>query len=334
MTASLAVTATLARLLVGYGSRKRGPIASVSERRIPGTWGPHPSILYEPNTAPRGTLVLVHGVTARASDDPSLVHLARCLASLGYRCLTPSLPGLARFRHCPGDVELVVGAIREASKLAGAGVGIMGFSYGASYALCAIADAQCRHRCRHMVGFGAYYLLQEALEHQRQLLIANPDPARDSADLAYLRYTLLVSQRDELALPQQVWDAIDSVMETFTSEGPIATKLRPLLTHARHIDYVDLMERYKQRDLPPRLSPAGVLGGVRCSVGLLHDPGDRFVPPTHVERIREELAQHPSGPPVYTLTTAMLSHVQVAPLRKVVDLPRLLQVVGPLLAEH
>lgn len=328
---SLVGAVTLGRLLRDYLRGPRGPRRDVAEQRLAGSWERHPSILYEPKGRRRGTLVLVHGVSARASDDPSLVRLARGLCTLGFCCETPSLPELARFRHSALDIDTLVDAIRGASDRAGDMVGIMAFSYGASYGLRAASDPRCRHRCRYLVAFGAYHALSGALEHQRELLVRSPNPELDDADLAYLRYTLLVSHREELPISVAGWHEIHEVLEHFTSDVPIAEKRAPLLRHARDVDYVDLMRRYQRRDLPPCLSPQGVLADITCGVGLLHDPWDRFVPAHHAESIRKELETRVLAPSTRVLTTPMLSHVQVAPMRNVLGLPQLVRVLDPLL---
>ena len=328
---SLYSTWMLGRLLYDVTSGKRGPRAGIVEERISGTWEKHPSILYEPRppARPRGTIVLVHGVTAQGSDDPLLAHLARCVTSLGYRCVTPSLAEIASFHHSATDIDTLVDAIVHASELTGGRVSVMSFSYGAAYALRAAADSRCRGRLHHVLCFGAYYLLQEALEHQRSMLLAAPRPDNDSTDLAYLRYTLLVCHREQLDISEEGWASIDKVLDTFTAPGSPETKRAPLLKYARDIDYVALMDSYRARDLSDRLSPAGTLQDIDCRVSLLHDPLDRFVPAHHVERIRADLDKRATLEPTRTLTTPMFSHVQVAPMRSMVHVPELLGILRP-----
>jgi pimeloyl-ACP methyl ester carboxylesterase len=293
-----------------------------------------PASLFEPEGRPRRTLVLVHGVTNRAEHDPSLVHLARSLASLGYRCIVPALQHLARFRHDPDDIDTIADAISAGYRLDARGVALIAFSYGASYALSAVADPRVNRLCTGLVGFGAYLRLDEALEHQRQLLLRCPDPTQDTADVAYLRYTLLVCHRAELELSADAWHAIDTVLVDFTSPRPIEEKLAPLLRYARDVDYVDLIQRYQRRPLSERLSPVNSLPDVECPVGLLHDPYDRFVPAHHADRIRAILDERPGTPKTRILTTRMLSHVQVHPMRRLADLPPLIRLLDIVLADH
>lgn len=322
---------TTGRLLACVLARPHGERRSVREVPFEQPGAQRPWRLYEPRGPIRGTLVLVHGVTARAAEDPLLVHLARCLGSLGYRCLTPALERLAGFEHSTQDVDTVEAAYARASELQGGRVGVLGFSYGASYALRAAARDAVRERCLALLVFGAYHSLPEALEHQRQWLVRSPDPARDDVDLAYLRYTLLICHREQLDLPVAAWRAIEAALANFTSPAPVAERRAALLRYASHVDYVDLMERYQRRDLSPELSPAGRLGRIRCSVGLLHDATDRFVPPSHAERLARELGARDDATQTRSLVTPMLSHVRVDPWRSLRDLPMLVRMLEPVL---
>jgi hypothetical protein len=275
-------------------------------------------------------MTLIHGVTAHASEDVNLVHLARCIASLGHPCLTPALDGLAHFIHTDMDVATVADAFQHALNLFSVPTGVWAFSYGASYALSAAARPECHKACRFIVGFGAYYRLESALEHQRQLLEKNIDPMTDDSDLLYLRYTLLVCQRKRLSLPATAWSSIESALSDFMLPTPLHEKQQALLQYARHIDYVDLMANYQRQVLSSALSPAGCLQQVTCPVALLHDPRDRFIPPDEVQLIQQELDCRSHVPKIRTLTTPMLSHVRVDPMRNLYDAWRLIRLLSPL----
>ena len=273
--------------------------------------------------------MLLHGVTAKASKDPNLVHLSRCIAAAGYRCLTPSLAGLATFRHSASDIETATMALRRASEIADCPVGVLAFSYGAS----AAAQPAARGCCRAILAFGAYYLLSEALEHQRRLLAENTDPTRDDSDLLYLRYTLLACHKPDLGLTEGAWRDIESALTHFMTSSSLDDKKRPLLRHARALDYVDLMQRYQRRELPTILSPAGQLHDVPCPVALLHDPRDRFVPAHHIDRICRDLDSRSGCAPTRTLKTPMLSHVRVDPVGNLRDAWQLIQLLKPVFGD-
>lgn len=328
---SLASTIAVLRLIYYVNSRSYGNRPGPRESLLPLGAGEDAATLYEPLERPRRTLVLVHGVSGRANNDPHIVNLARSLVPLGYRCVIPALRGFGEFRHDPRDIETLVAAIAASHQLDGHRVSMLAFSYGASYALVAAADPRVRDACSALVGFGAYYQLGEALEHQLRLLLENTDLEQDCADIAYLRYTLLSCHREQLGFSAEAWAAIEPILVNYTTRVPIENKRGPLLRYARDVDYPALMQSYMRRDLPPLLSPATTLSNVRCRVGLLHDPNDRFVPSNHAELIKSVLDTRPHVEPTEILTTPMLSHVQVDPMRQLFDLPKLVRLLEPAL---
>ena len=325
------ITGTLGALRVmwdflnGVHDTRSSVIETVVDRSPSG----HPWLLYAPAGKARQPVVLVHGVTARASQDVNLVHLARCIAAVGHPCVTPPLDRLAEFEHNPADVDAVAQGFCRTRDLFQSPVGVLAFSYGASYALSAASRKECADACRFILGFGAYFRLAAALEHQRQLLIRHADPNFDDADLLYLRYTLLVCQRGDLTLSPEAWSAIDTALADFMLDVPLSRKREPLLRYAARFDYVKLMENYQTRQLSSELSPAGRLREVECPVALLYDPHDRFIPPDHVELIRNELDQRSGVPSTSVLITPMLSHVRVDPMRNLRDAWRLVRLLRP-----
>jgi acetyl esterase/lipase len=96
------------------------------------------SDLYRP-TAPRGALLLVHGLSRAGRRHPELVRLARLLARHGWLVLVPQFEGLAAFRLHGREIAEVRAAL-EALAARSASVGIAGFSFGAGPALLAAAD--------------------------------------------------------------------------------------------------------------------------------------------------------------------------------------------------
>lgn len=321
---------TASRVLWSYLKSRRDSHPRVAELRPRMSPLGHPWVQYEPQRRKGRPVILVHGVTPRAAEDANLVHLARCIARLGHPCLTPPLDGLAHFRHTPSDVETLVEALQFSRDHFGEPASVLGFSYGASYALSAAAAVECHNACKGILVFGAYYQLEHALEHQRKRLIQNPDANKDDSDLLYLRYTLLACQREDLDLPPSAWDPIDATLANFMVDEPIEVKRRALVTHASHLDFVQLMEKYQQRTFSPLLSPARRVGDIQCPVALLHDPEDRFIPPNQVELLKGELDARPQFDRTASLITPLVSHVHVNPSRDLPDAVRFIRILGKL----
>jgi len=94
--------------------------------------------LYHP-PAPRGALVLIHGLSFSGRRQPDLARLARLIAERGQLVLVPHIEGLARFRLGGAEVEDIRAVADYARRRWGA-VGLAGFSFGAGPVLLAAAD--------------------------------------------------------------------------------------------------------------------------------------------------------------------------------------------------
>jgi hypothetical protein len=114
---------------------------------------------YRP-AAPRGALLLVHGLSRAGRRHPELVRLARLLSRHGQLVLVPQLEGLAAFRLGGREVEEIEAAVRY---LRGSGhrAGIAGFSFGAGPALLA---AVRQPDLRLAGSFGGYADLRNVIE--------------------------------------------------------------------------------------------------------------------------------------------------------------------------
>ena len=95
--------------------------------------------LYRP-AAPRGALLLVHGLSPAGRRHVELARLARLLARHQRLVLVPQFEGLAAFRLSGREVDEVAAAL-GALAARGLEVGVVGFSFGAGPALLAAAGA-------------------------------------------------------------------------------------------------------------------------------------------------------------------------------------------------
>src|SRR2546428_1774726 len=94
--------------------------------------------LYRPS-APRGGLLLVHGLSRTGRRHPELVRLARLLARHHRLVLVPHFDGLAAFRLSGREVAEVRAALRALAAQSPS-IGLAGLSFGAGPALLAAAD--------------------------------------------------------------------------------------------------------------------------------------------------------------------------------------------------
>jgi len=264
---------------------------------------------YAPRGAARRQVVVVHGVTLNAKDEPRLVHLCRCLASVGIGCFAPSLPGLRELRWESSDVEALTAFTLERAGEAGP-VGLIGFSFGASYALLAAAGAEADGRVAFVLSFGAYHSLEELYgEFLASVARAGAEAPDPTDDWLYLRLVAAYRHRDRLALPEESRARLESLLRRYCLEASVSEKRSFFREQLGGRDPVPLDFQLRDPETLERLSPAHRLGGLRCPVGLLHDPADPLIPDRHARRIADELGS--AGRPCRLAISPVLQHVSL-----------------------
>jgi len=179
----------LAAFLRGY--LRPGPgVALSSETSFAGPGGPTPATLHLPSRRgdPRPGWVVLHGLTRTGRSHPGLVRFSRALAAAGHAVLVPEIVDWRELRVRPAvAVPLIRAAVRaldERRVSEPGGVGLIGFSFGATQALIAAAGAGARAHLRGVAAWGGYRdlgrLFQFGLtgrhELDGRLWAAAPDP--------------------------------------------------------------------------------------------------------------------------------------------------------------
>lgn len=311
----------------------------------PHTERPHPNVVverdrrsasgavhdrYQPRTGARATVVAVHGVTVCGKDHPELRHFARCLAATGVTCVTPTLPGLSSMRFDPLDISLLSALIRDVAPEHGRPVVLVGFCYGASTSLLAAARPEAADRVRALIAVGAYHRLETVVEGY--LAAGDPPPGDEGAleDRIYRDMILAYRHRDRLGLADDVATELTDLLGRYCCGSTGHEKRR---FHERHLRGLDLLATDRMRLDPAALdalSPAGKLAGLRCPVGLVHDPADRLVPVSEAGRLHRELRALPGGARHRLLVTPLMSHVTLSDARHLGDVAPLLGMLAPL----
>jgi pimeloyl-ACP methyl ester carboxylesterase len=119
--------------------------------------------IYRPASGtPRGTVLLVHGLSRAGRRHAELVRLAQLLARAGEIVLVPQLEGLAAFRLRGDEVEDIRAGARYLAGLGQGPVAVAGFSFGAGPALLAAADLP---GLRLAASFGGYADLRNVIAY-------------------------------------------------------------------------------------------------------------------------------------------------------------------------
>jgi hypothetical protein len=151
---------TAARFLRGY---LRNPARRVVEREVELAIGGEsvPATLLAPaGGRPRPGWVVLHGITVPGRRHPILTRFARALSAAGGAVLIPEIDSWKRLEIDPAAADRVIGAaarhLAADPAVSPGGVGVIGFSFGATQALITAARAELRSSIRSVVGFGGY----------------------------------------------------------------------------------------------------------------------------------------------------------------------------------
>ena len=342
------LAALLSRISRPPGGEASPRVEERRDRRAPSTGTSYD--LYVPRGTPRATLVALHGVTAQGRADPRLVHFGRSLACSGVTCAVPTLPGLADGRWDAGDVDAIVDVVSE---LPAPRVGLLGFCYGAGYALVAAARPQIAARVPFVACFGAYHSALDLFDEyvasrerqpteeefalhrgapggreQGELRLHRGAPeGREQAQLDNWIYLHVVLARHHLP-PGELRDASRALFESYCHDVTPEEK-RGLYERLRPLDLISVGHSARDLATLEALSPAGKLATLQATVSLIHDPRDVIVPAAHAERLYAELQHLPDPKRHRLLVTSLVSHVELAHVLRPGEIWRLCAALEP-----
>lgn len=314
------------RFLRSYlGAGREGPVEQV---RVPVGDCDVPATLYLPRArGPAPGWVLLHGITVAGREHRSLTRFARALAASGGVVLVPEVPSWRGLRIDPAAArETIAGAalhLAERPEVEPGGVGVVGFSFGATQALVSAADPRLRDAVRAVVGFGGYSDLERTLvcqmtgEHEwrgRKHLLA-PDPygrwvvganylalARGMEGMGRVQERLraLAAEAGRRGTPA-FGREYDPLKEELRAElDPAEHQVWDLFAPAAGLPPHDLeAARQVAREMAragilaePLLDPRPSLAELRCRVVLAHGYEDRLIPFTESLHLRQALPPH------------------------------------------
>ncbi len=309
----------LGRLLAADGAEGGFEERPVGE--IPCDW-------YEARGRRRAVVVALHGVTPNGKDDRRLRGFARKLARSGSSCAVPDVPGLRKLRWDPGDVSAVGRVIEAASEATSSRVVVVGFSHGASLGLVAAARPEWSSRVEHVIAVGAYHSLDRVLDGLASS--SRPSGAQDFDDWVYAQLVTVDQSWGALGIGGEVHEAACDLLRRYCEPGGEAEKRG---FFERHLDGLDVLRRARPGFDPGALagvSPAGQLGGLSCSVGLVHDPDDFLVPVSEGRALLDELRLGPAPHRHRLLVTGLMRHVTPSGALRVGEALTLVQMLSPL----
>lgn len=315
---------------IAQGPREgAGPDPGVLEERA--LRAPRTGLVYDdyrPRGRCLGAVIALHGVTVQGRHDARLVHFARSLARSGVACAVPSLGGLSTCRFRAEDLDEIGELIALAAERAGERVGLIGFSYGGSYAVVTAARAAVAERVRFVLAFGPYHSLPALFDWYLESDPVEPAAEAEWDNRIYLHLVLAHQLAAELGLPESLRAEVGALLGRFCHDATAEEKLRFFEQRLRPLGLVAEAHRRADRTLLDALSPAGKLAPLRCPASVVHDLHDTMVPPREGERLHAELCRLERPERFRLLVTPLLSHVDLSALRRLGDVKRLISTLS------
>ena len=235
---------------------------------------------------PRGTIVLVHGLSAAGRRQPDLARLARLLARHGPLALVPQFDSLAAFKLDGHEVAAIVAALDYAADVARP-VAVAGFSFGAGPALLAAAE---RPDVRLAGSFGGYADLRTVVAYVTTEAGAEP---YNRFKLLQLLAGLVGDASDRAGLDAIARARLANPFEdTSRREAELGPNGRAVLAlvHNRRADAVSALLAGLSADAHAaldRLSPLSAMPRLRGRALIAHGRADSSIPYTESVRLAD-----------------------------------------------
>jgi pimeloyl-ACP methyl ester carboxylesterase len=330
-------TLRTARFLRAYLRDGAGPFRQ-EEIRVEIGGEPREATLYLPERRggrPAPGWVVLHGLTVPGRHHRAMTRFVRSLAATGAAVLVPDVPAWRQLRL---DVDAARTTLADAShwlsrrpEVQPGGVGTIGFSFGATQALMAMADPAVQRDVRAVVGFGGYCDLQRMLrclftgEHEwnGERFLLDPDPY--GRWIIVGNYLTLIEGYEEMhavargALELAVeagrvgawaWEPVYDPTKARIRAGlsPAERELWDVIAPPSGSPPADMALAHALGEAfsvaapekDPGLDPRAHLGNVRGRVVLSHGREDRLIPFTETLRLQTLLP--PAAKPAVTIT--------------------------------
>jgi hypothetical protein len=323
------------------------------EITIPVAGAPREATLYLPlHDRPAPGWVVLHGLTVPGRHHTAMVRFVRGLAASGAAVLVPDVPAWRELRMDTAAArETIAEAARYLAALPGTrpgGVGLIGFSFGATQAVIAAADPSLHGIVRVVVGFGGYADLPRMVralmtgEHDWNGVAEciDPDPYGRWAVVA--NYLTRVPGFEGMgavehgALELAVETGVRGTMSWDAEYDPLKAQIRERLSPAEQAvwDVVAPPAGQPPRDrvlaerlargfadaalrFDPGLDPARYVDRLRARVILSHGHEDRLIPYTESLRLHALLAPVTDASVTITRLFAHSTHHGGGPLHYV-----------------
>jgi hypothetical protein len=272
--------------------------------------------VYLPEKKRAGKIIIaLHGISINGKKDVRLIHFAQCLAQKGVICVVPDLPGLMEGDFQINDVAVLKSLIKDIGNKFCQPIGIIGFSFGGSYALLAATDDEISARLDFILTFGACYSLKIMF---KDWLRRDDELSLDDNKLNNRIYTQLFFARKyhhQLAIDKKTFDDIELLLKRYCHEASIEEKKNFYLNKIVNLNLPEKAAKSYDENVLAYLSLDGKMNKIKTRVSLIHDKNDTLVLPVQSSLIYEELMKNSDNKQHSLLLTSLISHVVPGDIR-------------------
>ncbi len=252
----------------------------------------HDNLSVRSYTSPKSDfpVSVLHGLTREGFDDARLVRFCRMLAAVGFCVYTPNLQGLCMMDPEPADIDSIKTLLKTLVKEQRNPIGLIGFSFGGTYAVLASASPEIAGQIRFVLAVGAYYSLAAVVERAFSLR-----GRRDlSPEVAYALLALDWKFRKVLPLTEEESIAFEELMDHFCAREknftPADTALVAKITSLQQQEDIFLLWKNRLPEIfSLNIEGNSILESLEACVFLLHSKHDKSIPVEETLRIAAEL---------------------------------------------
>jgi pimeloyl-ACP methyl ester carboxylesterase len=198
-------------------------------------------------------------------------------------------------------------------------VGVIGFSFGASYALVAASRKNLADYVRGIIGFGAYHQIEDLWAEYKKNSSQTPD-GDGEWDAWIYRSLALVKGYGQSLLASSELKELAILLDRYCGQASLAEKKEFYQSCIHKLNWQQLLDVTRNQEEWQKISPTAGLENLKCPVTLIHDRHDPVIPAIHSQKLYADLQQRSQGKKNRLLLTSLLSHVSPRQLLNVKEI--------------
>lgn len=276
--------------------------------------------VYRAVGTPRGTVIVVHGMSPLGIADPRLHGLCHSLAAAGYQAVAPQLPAIAALKIRGQEIGIVSRLIRELYKNSDLCPGNRPALFAPSFSGAIIMAAAARPETAHMVSAILTVGAPGEIDNTLRFLLARQD-IDDYGRLVCLRNFIHLSLGPNRNLRRALDAAlVDNWYKKETLPAVLAAiPARDRKLYQRLYSDPEFRLSHVKRILPKIQHLVHVMNimnhvpDIKAPVTLVHGIDDNVIPPEESMHVFERLQKY--GVPSRLVVTPLITHgdTQISP---------------------